>query len=259
MPNIEYCKTLIYKIECKDPAIKYIFIGATTDLRRMRAYHKLMIENASDNFIYTKITEHGGWDNWQIVILEKYIGCTSKAEANIRVDQWEVAINNALVAENKNVIRSKNPDNLINIIESQQEQIKNLEQLITNNIQLNVKDSVGDSHTKINNNNNNNTNGTINDKNNIASTREAFAELFSVDQKIEVLNKLHDKMMVYVEKSRFLGHNTEFIDRAVKNLINKYSQDYTEEKQKLLVLYSRDIIIQIIDRQFMDLIEYYNE
>ena len=88
----DYSKTIIYKIECKNSDIKYIFIGSTTCLSKIKCYHKRCILNNTNNILYTTIIENGGWDNWRVVVLENYTGCLTKTDSNLRVDQWTKSI-----------------------------------------------------------------------------------------------------------------------------------------------------------------------
>lgn len=74
---IDYSKGVIYKIVCKNPEIKECYVGSTTDLRRRKNRHKTTCNNPNDVihhnlYVYQFIRENGGWDNWEVIEIEKY-------------------------------------------------------------------------------------------------------------------------------------------------------------------------------------------
>jgi len=89
MPPTDYSKTVIYEIKCKNPPVKYTEIGATTNLNIVRhRFRKLKME-ANKHSLYQEITANGGVANWEIVVLESYSSCSSKAESNSQVEYWK--------------------------------------------------------------------------------------------------------------------------------------------------------------------------
>ena len=72
---IDYSNTIIYKIFCKDKTIDHIYIGHTTNFIKKKHIHKKNCNNeksSNDNFnLYKIIRENGGWDNWDMSIIEK--------------------------------------------------------------------------------------------------------------------------------------------------------------------------------------------
>ena len=78
MPRLakDYQKGLIYKLCCNDITIKDIYIGSTTDFTRRKCCHKQRCNNPNSkeyNFkVYQFIRENNGWDNWNMVLVEKY-------------------------------------------------------------------------------------------------------------------------------------------------------------------------------------------
>ena len=74
--NIDYSKTSIYKICSKDINIKEIYVGHTTDMRRRKSQHKHSCINEKNKIhnlnVYQFIRENGGWDNWDMIEIERY-------------------------------------------------------------------------------------------------------------------------------------------------------------------------------------------
>ena len=59
----------IYWITCKDKHIKDDYIGSTNNLHRRLMEHK-RLSRFKNRKIYNCIRENGGWDNWDINIID---------------------------------------------------------------------------------------------------------------------------------------------------------------------------------------------
>lgn len=74
--NIDYSKTIIYKLCCKDLNITEIYVGHTTDMRRRKSQHKTTCNNENNKDynmnVYQFIRANGNWDNWDMIEIEKY-------------------------------------------------------------------------------------------------------------------------------------------------------------------------------------------
>ena len=74
--KIDYSNTTIYKLCCKDITITEIYIGHTTDMRRRKWQHKTACNNEKGRdynyYVYQFIRDNGGWDNWDMIEVEKY-------------------------------------------------------------------------------------------------------------------------------------------------------------------------------------------
>jgi hypothetical protein len=81
MPN--YNNIVIYKIVCKDLSVTNVYVGSTTNFRQRKFEHKSRINNKSPEKIYETIGENGGWDNWEMIEIEKY-PCNDSNEARAR-------------------------------------------------------------------------------------------------------------------------------------------------------------------------------
>jgi group I intron endonuclease len=89
MPDIskcDYSKALIYKIICKNPEIKEVYVGSTCNFKRRIIDHKRhsKIKNLK---VYTFINENGGWNNWTFEIIQDY-SCSGLEELNILEDHY---------------------------------------------------------------------------------------------------------------------------------------------------------------------------
>lgn len=97
MPN--YQKTVIYKIYCKDANITEFYIGHTTNFISRRDTHKSHCHNEKskdyNKKLYTHIRNNGGWNNFNMVEIEKY-PCNNKKEASLRENYWVKELKSSL-------------------------------------------------------------------------------------------------------------------------------------------------------------------
>jgi hypothetical protein len=80
---VNYKNSIIYKICCKDPTIKEIYVGSTTNFKRRKNEHKTSCNNSNGSkyklHLYTFIRNNGGFNNWDMVLIENF-ECNEKLE-----------------------------------------------------------------------------------------------------------------------------------------------------------------------------------
>ena len=121
----DYQNGLIYKLCCKDTDITDIYIGSTTSFRHRKAHHKSNCNNeksCSYNLdVYKFIRENGGWENWNMVLLE-YYKCDSKLELEKRerevIENLKSSLNQVIPRRS---IKEYYQDNKEQILEKQKE------------------------------------------------------------------------------------------------------------------------------------------
>ena len=73
---INYNESTVYKLCCKDVSVKEIYVGSTTNFIRRKYQHKSICNNVNDkshnSHVYIFIRETGGFDNWDMIEVEKY-------------------------------------------------------------------------------------------------------------------------------------------------------------------------------------------
>ena len=88
---IDFSKTVMYKIVCKDLNIKDLYVGHTVNFRQRKHDHRRHCQSEKGekyNFkIYQYIRANGGWNNWEMVEIEKY-SCNDSNEAKARERYW---------------------------------------------------------------------------------------------------------------------------------------------------------------------------
>ena len=81
--KVDYSKSMIYKLCCKDPHITDIYIGSTTNFKNRKYQHKngCINENNKDynNYKYQFIRDNGGFENFDMILIEN-VSCNNKRE-----------------------------------------------------------------------------------------------------------------------------------------------------------------------------------
>ena len=79
----DYSKVFVYKICCRDALIEEIYIGSTCNFTRRKTEHKYACNNEAkqkhDMFLYKFIRDHGGFNNWEMVMIEQF-SCDTKMQ-----------------------------------------------------------------------------------------------------------------------------------------------------------------------------------
>jgi hypothetical protein len=105
MPKIEvdYSHTIIYKICCKEPNIKDIYVGHTTNFIKRKNQHKGLCNNLDSNnsnpYVYQFIRNHGGWENWSMIQIEEY-NLKNRREAEAKEHYWIEQLSSTLNSNN---------------------------------------------------------------------------------------------------------------------------------------------------------------
>jgi hypothetical protein len=101
MPKVEidYSNTIIYKITCKDPNTKDVYVGHTTNFVQRKHAHKQGCTNAkSSNYnckLYEVIRNNGGWTNWKMEIIN-FFDCKDHYEARKKEQEYFNLLNATL-------------------------------------------------------------------------------------------------------------------------------------------------------------------
>ena len=73
--SINYENTFFYKIVCKNVNITDKYVGHTTNFSTRKRKHKLCSQCPNceeyNRLVYTFIRENGGWDNFEMILIEK--------------------------------------------------------------------------------------------------------------------------------------------------------------------------------------------
>ena len=93
--EIDYSTTIIYKITCKDPDIKDVYVGHTTNFVKRRQAHKQGCVNNHACKLYAIIRKHGGWKNWIMEIVH-FFTCNNQYEARTKEQEYFVLLNATL-------------------------------------------------------------------------------------------------------------------------------------------------------------------
>lgn len=116
--KIDYSKGLIYKIVCNDLECKDIYIGSTTNFRVRKDSHKSNCNNENSKCynlkIYKTIRDNGGWNNWQMIEIEKYPcndGNELRARERLKYEELNANINCNVPNRTSKELREINKEN----------------------------------------------------------------------------------------------------------------------------------------------------
>lgn len=93
MPRVavNYQNTIIYKIVCKDISITDCYVGSTTNFTKRKYAHHHSCNNEKGKAyhynVYSFMRANGGWENWDMIEIEKY-PCNDLNEALKRERHW---------------------------------------------------------------------------------------------------------------------------------------------------------------------------
>jgi len=110
----KYKKTIFYKIICRDEHITDKYVGHTTNFTQRSNGHKSRCNNPNEkgynSSIYKFIRENGGFDNFNIVIIEE-CSFSSRKEAEIHegylINILEASLNIVKPGRNKQELRKQ--------------------------------------------------------------------------------------------------------------------------------------------------------
>jgi hypothetical protein len=91
---IDYSKTIMYKIVCKDIEIRDINVGQTTEFTKRKYNNSNLTKQISlkhndpcNRILYDTVRNNGGWDNWSMIKIENY-PCETRLDAESRERYW---------------------------------------------------------------------------------------------------------------------------------------------------------------------------
>lgn len=91
-----YNNAVIYQVKCKSKSCKYVHIAGTTSFTKIKHYYKKSYQEDKPTKLNEEIKANGGWDNWNIEILEYYNDCSSNLDLNNRIKEWKNKMNSLL-------------------------------------------------------------------------------------------------------------------------------------------------------------------
>ena len=128
---MNYENTLIYQICCKDVSITDVYIGQTTNFKQRKAQHKSSCNNEKTKnynfYVYKFIRENGGWDNWDMILVEK-LCCNDKLEAlqkeRYYVEIFKASLNSNVPSRTIQEYREKHQAKIIQYREQNQAKLR---------------------------------------------------------------------------------------------------------------------------------------
>jgi hypothetical protein len=276
MPRIDYSKTVIYKIYCKYKHIDFLYINSTTDFVKRKYNHKRDLYLNPQYLLSSTINDNGGWNNWNIEIIEEY-SCNSRKEANDREQYWYnnfSKLNEHKISTISNCIYCKKhfsrKDNLkrhVEICKSKQviEEYPVNNQLVVANTTPNLLTTCPTNvltNTNNSTNNSNNTNNTI--INNITNPvtiiplgQENLVEFFSDEEQVRILKKMFSCFIYLIEYVHFSGKFPQFANMRITNLRSNTAYLYDEGDKKFVAHDQSEVIAEVIAERLNDISNFF--
>ncbi len=69
---MDYSKCVIYKIVCNDLSVTDCYVGHTNNFIQRKNSHKSLTYNNCNYKLYQTIRANSGWDNWNMIEVEKF-------------------------------------------------------------------------------------------------------------------------------------------------------------------------------------------
>ncbi len=117
--TIDYRNAVIYKICCKDPLIKDVYVGSTTNFRMRKYQHKFDCINEYrtqyNMEVYKHIRKNGGINNWDMILIEEMKECENGLQLHKRerfyLELLNANLNTQIPSRNKNQWYQDNKEN----------------------------------------------------------------------------------------------------------------------------------------------------
>jgi group I intron endonuclease len=117
----DYSKSIIYKLCCKNPNITEIYVGSTINFKKRKYDHKSVCNNNSETNkkynlkVYKFIRDNGGFENWDIIMLEEY-SCENKKQLEKReryyIELLKSNLNSEIPTQTKQEYYENNKDKI---------------------------------------------------------------------------------------------------------------------------------------------------
>ena len=114
--SVELNNYTFYKIVPKNKELNYNYVGQTTNFINRKLQHKQQVENENYNKshykLYKTIRQNGGWNEWEMIEIEKLNGKT-RLESRMReqelIEEYKSNLNilNAYITEEERLSRKK--------------------------------------------------------------------------------------------------------------------------------------------------------
>ena len=115
--EMDYTRTIIYKIVCNDISVTECYVGHTTNFIKRKNHHKSDCNNEKSNnynsYVYQFIRANGSWENWDMVQIEEF-SCENRLQACARERYWietlKAELNSCIPNRSKKEYKQSNKD-----------------------------------------------------------------------------------------------------------------------------------------------------
>jgi hypothetical protein len=281
MKNKDFSKTEIYKIVCKNPSINFVYVGSSTNISKIKYYHKNNCINGKSTLLYNTINENGGWDNWDLIVLEK-CNCNSKVDVEQKEKEWysKISLHQKPVESPPNSTKTPpktrklhqnsgvftNQCGYCDKVFSRSDSLARHQAKRCKMRQCVIKTNEG-KRSEVHTGSHNNIHNTVitnNINNNIIHVptqttqivplgKEDLVNFFTNEQQIYILNKMFGSFIYLVEYVHVSGKYPQFQNISITNLRSNVGYSYDDKKRTFLAKNQTDLIASVIDIRLDDI------
>ena len=280
MKTKDFSKCEIYKIVCKNPSINYLYVGSSTNIPKIKYYHKNNSINGKTTLLYNNINENGGWTNWDLIVLEK-CNCSSHVEVEQKEKEWYERLSlhqksvdtpptppkNRPLHQNSRVFT--NQCGYCDKVFSRSDSLARHQagRCKMRQCVIKTKDTDMTRHSEVHTGSHNNIHNTVitnNINNNIIHApipqtqivplgKEDLVNFFTNEQQIYILNKMFGSFIYLVEYVHVSGKYPQFQNISITNLRSNVGYSYDDKKRTFLAKNQTDLIASVIDIRLDDI------
>jgi hypothetical protein len=291
MPKIKYSNTAIYQLVC--PTYNDIYVNYTSNIND-RKYRYTNPEKVRKPLEFQDTIDlHGGFDNWKIIVLEKYHECKNAVDAMNKVEEWVKILQQSAKPSNFPPKPSDFPpkpsehppvtisckkcgkkftrlDNLQRHAKTRcvkQNNVDVTDEIVTLREELESmkkqikKSSKTKSNNTINQNlqqqNNINNNTTINNHNiTIELGTEKLSEVFTHKQQKNILEKGYNSLRELIQHVHFNPNYTQFQNLSITNMLGPFGYKYVQDAKDFIIIKKDDLLKELVETRMYDIEEF---
>lgn len=282
MPKTNYENTTFFKII--NPNTSYTFIDYSTNFRHKKCMHKRYAKQQKQCEPYTIINEFGGWDNWNIEIIET-IDCKNRKNAenhltllrfnsslkpndNVESEMFDIvesgSARNSCIHCNKTFSRKDSAIRhmKMNICILKKSKPTSNEKLKQENSELKKQlKKFQNQTTNITTNYNSTTNiNTINNTVNIIELgKENLSSVLTHEQQKQILRKRYHCLTYLIECIHYNDNPKykQFQNISITNMNNPYAYQFKSKEKKFVMVSKESLLDNVMTSRLDDIVEFY--
>jgi vacuolar-type H+-ATPase subunit I/STV1 len=245
MPKLQYSNTVIYQLVCA--TYNDIYVNYTTNLyvRKYTYTHPEKVRKPLE--FQDTIDLHGGFDNWKMIVLEKYPDCKCTDDAMKKVNEWTKKLKEqpeTIVLDTPDITHLREEISILReqLAKRDEQIVKMGEELKTMTDKFNqLTKPVNEISTSQKQTQNQNTIKLVQLGN------ENICDIMPISQQNYILSKKHKSIDHLVEITHFNPKYKQFQNVCITNIHDSIAYKYIEKHKCFMAVSKDDILHEILD------------